>query len=842
LLFLSGFGSLGAQVAWGKLFAGTLGHEVASVLAVVTAVMAGLSLGGVAWRPGLWGLSPLRTAALLEGLIGAGTVASAYLAPSLGLAASRWIGTDPSPAWHWFVAFLVPGLALLPMTTAMGATLPVMEHLVREQTRDDRQIGHVYFLNTLGAMAGCLGIAFLAMPSLGLRGATLLCGSANILCGLLFLGRAPISAPVERPSPRRSPHPGGLSRRRLLGSLLLTGFLGIGFEVAGIRALSLVFENTVFSFASALGMYLLGTALGATAYHRWGRGRHPVDLLSWLLACVALGEMISASTMPYSRAWFDSVLSSARGAAWGIPAAEFALCAVMFLLPAVAMGACFSHLTALARSGDRGIGPAVGWNYLGGAGAGLGVGVWLLPAAGFKWTFLVLAGCTLAATPSLRSWSWSGAVAILAGLRVALLPDDLRLVEVPAGSRLVETRVGAMATVSVVSDAGDRRALRVNNRFQMGGTAAVVAQRRQAHIPLLLHPAPRTALFLGPGTGITLGAATLHPGLRVDAVELIPEVIECMPRFAPENRSPATNPAVHLHVSDARRFVQVTPNRYDVIVADLFHPARDGAGFLYTREHFQAVRNRLEPGGLFCQWLPVHQLDDASWWLIVRTFQAVFSHTEVWMLHYNIDIPVLGLVGRAEPLREEAAGMVERRLAQVATGELRSAGIMNAVQVLGGWVSGPRTVASQAPPGPLNTDDFPRVIFETPWIPVREGGDAAGGPFLGILDRLRPPAGAVPGVSPLVASFMSARDQYLHGLAREAAGDLPGAMELYLGSAAGSLHFTSGYARMVGIIQVMAEGDRSRARQLYDRLLAAQPDQPLGRQLLQRLFESPPGP
>src|SRR5439155_19842133 len=168
------------------------------------------------------------------------------------------------------------------------------------------------------------------------------------------------------------------------------------------------------------------------------------------------------------------------------------------------------------------------------------------------------------------------------------------------GGRIAEYREGVMASVAVIEDAGGDRVLRVNNRFQMGGTAAAAAEYRHAHIPLLLHRAPKRALFLGLGTGITFGAAALHPDLQSDGVELVPEVVELMPLFAPSNFAPYRQPQLKLSVADARRHVRATGVHYDVIVADLFHPARDGAGSLYTLEHFRAVRERLAPGGLFC--------------------------------------------------------------------------------------------------------------------------------------------------------------------------------------------------------------------------------------------------
>src|SRR5262249_53222215 len=148
----------------------------------------------------------------------------------------------------------------------------------------------------------------------------------------------------------------------------------------------------------------------------------------------------------------------------------------------------------------------------------------------------------------------------------------------PQDKRVREYRDGIMASVAVVEDVARHRVLRVNNHFQMGGTGAADAEYRHAHIPLLLHPNPKRALILGVGTGITLGGASLHPDLKIDGVELLPEVIEVMSEFEPYNRSPDQNPAVHIYAADARRFIKLTQTKYDVIVADLFHPAADGAG------------------------------------------------------------------------------------------------------------------------------------------------------------------------------------------------------------------------------------------------------------------------
>lgn len=129
VFLLSGLGSLGAQVAWAKLFAIGLGHEVPSVISVVTTVMVGLALGSAAWtfKPSGW--SALRTYAWLELIIGLGVMLSAMLVLPWCRVVAGWMGVDPSGSLQWSLSILAPLVLLLPATAAMGATLPAMEAL-----------------------------------------------------------------------------------------------------------------------------------------------------------------------------------------------------------------------------------------------------------------------------------------------------------------------------------------------------------------------------------------------------------------------------------------------------------------------------------------------------------------------------------------------------------------------------------------------------------------------------------------------------------------------------------------------------------------------------------------
>ena len=273
-----------------------------------------------------------------------------------------------------------------------------------------------------------------------------------------------------------------------------------------------------------------------------------------------------------------------------------------------------------------------------------------------------------------------------------------------------------MATVSVVEDASGVSRLHINNRQQEGSSATLLADARQALLPILLHPSPRRALFLGLGTGVTALSAAEDPMLQVDAVELLPEVIDASVHFTRMFGGDARNPRLHLMTADARRFVRATRERYDVIVSDNFHPARSGSGSLYTVEHFRAVQDRLAAGGLFCQWLPLHQLDLETLRSIVRAFLTVSPRGWAMLATNSLDTPVVGLVARSGGDRFDVRQVHERLTGVAMPRSPVELGIADDLALLGSFIAGPRALARFAGNAPLNTDDRPVVAYRAPRI------------------------------------------------------------------------------------------------------------------------------
>ncbi|MCU0254961.1 MAG: fused MFS/spermidine synthase, partial [Acidobacteria bacterium] len=643
VLFFSGFAGLGYEMLWTRMLSTALGHEISAVLAVVAAFFCGCALGSWALDgPVRRSLDPVRWYAWIEVVIGVWSVALSALLPLVVATAAGVIGAEPGALRQWAASFGISFLALAPATIAMGATLPAIERIVTGRNA----VGTLYAANTLGAVAGLMATTYALIPALGQTATSWVLAAANLVCAgaalALLRGRSRTTA---APAASR-PDPAALSSLRLGTTAFLAGLLGIGFEVLVTRVLGQVLENTVYSFSSVLAVFLVGTALGAALAGRLTRGQAAAAAVRRLLVATSAACLLGVAILPSAGGVYRRVQAAAGGGQAAAIGAEIVVATLVLLLPTMAMGATFSVLAQRAVHGGLGLGRLLAANTLGASLAPALFGVALLPAFGSRTALLLTSAGYLTLVPEWRGRAWRGALAP-AALAVLVLagPGTGHMVTLEPGDRLLDHREGVMASVSVVEDARGERHLKVNDRFQMGGTTSFYSDVREAEIPLLLHSDPRRALFLGLGAGVTFAAAAQHPELEAVGVELLPEVVGVLPRFEKVTGDLARAPNLRIVVADARRYVLATPERFDVVVGDLFHPSRDGAGALYTVEHFEAVRRRLRPGGLFCQWLPLYQLDLEVLRTIVRSFRQVFPEARLHLAHYSLEAPIVGLIG-----------------------------------------------------------------------------------------------------------------------------------------------------------------------------------------------------
>ena len=421
----SGFAALAYQMVWTQQLGTWLGHEVAAVLAVIAAFFGGLGLGAWALGPRVArSARPGRWVAALELAIAAWALLLLGLMPLAGAGLARLIGEDAGALRHWALAFAGPFLLLLPATAAMGATLPAMERVLGRLREGGYGIGGLYALNTAGAVAGTLAAAFWLAPRFGFAATAATAVVLNLGCAALaWLGLRQVrreallsEAAALRPAAPAPMQEANATHRppQALLRLALSGLLGIATEVLIVRALSQLAENTVYTYAMLLALYLLGTALGAAAYQRGLAARPDVDavrtglvvavLASTLLAVLALAAApaLQAAALQRGDAGFGTAL-----------AVEAGLGLLAFALPTLAMGALFSHLAVEARAAGWSFGHGLAANTAGATLAAPLFGVLRLPLLGAGLLLAVVSTAYLALLPP-RAWRsawaafWSG--------------------------------------------------------------------------------------------------------------------------------------------------------------------------------------------------------------------------------------------------------------------------------------------------------------------------------------------------------------------------------------------------------------------------------------------------
>lgn len=757
LMAASGFAALGYQVVWTQQAALWLGHEGAAVLAVLTAFFGGLALGAATLGRRIErSVHAARWYAACELAIAAWALGLAALLQPAAVLVLQAIGPEPSPLRHWGLAFGATFALLLPATLAMGATLPALERAVAALLRRPSAVAAAYAANTLGGIAGVLGAAFWLVPQYGLAATAALCAASNAACALMALRVFPRAvAPAAQAS--------GALPRRLEWILAATGFLGMAFEMLVMRVVAQVTESTVYTYAILLALYLAGTSLGAAFHHR-ALGRFAAKAVQdTLVIAVALAAIAGAAVLGAAPA-LQATIAAGHGPTWPRALLGEALLSALAFLPATfCMGALFAHLATRCRDEGLGLARALAVNALAAATAPAIVALALIPLLGLKVALLAcaLAYLALLAPAAWRRWpAWFPVAA--ATVAFAVVPS-LAIVRIPEGGRLLRQATGPIATVSIVADGSGITTLHIDNHQQEGSSATRFADARQAWLPMLLHPAPRRALFLGLGTGVTSAAAAEDAGLAVDAVELLPEVIALSHHFTGDTGFAARRRMV---AADARRFVRASPDRYDLIVADNFHPARSGSGALYTVEHFRAVRERLAQGGLFCQWLPLHQLDLPTLRIIVASFLEANPGAYAILATYSLETPTVGLVARRDGGPWNADALRVRLADARVTAWAAEAGFDTEIAVLGTFVADANALAAFSGGAPLNTDDRPLVAYRAPMATYQPESRPRERLMSVLAEWHVAPealltAPVAPSMRARLAAYMSARDRFL---------------------------------------------------------------------------------
>ena len=777
---VSGAAALVYEVAWTRLLTLYLGHGVAAASTVLAAFMGGLAVGaGVAGPKSDYTARDraMRTYAVLEIAIAALALAMPFGLRAIQPLLSSAYADGNGSIWFPVLRLVTSLLFVAVPAVAMGATFPyVARWYVPNASAATRDAGALYAANTVGAAVGAIAAGFVLLPTLGLRATTWVGVAMNIVVAgaawtlatratsVASPGAAP--SPVPVPLPARAAAAKGASRagRKEKGAIVLTprpmlaavalgvsGFLSLALQIVWSRLLAQILGPTTYAFSLVVAVFIAGLAMGAMLGRRLAdRALQPAAGLAAVLAVAVTAVTVSVWTVD------GGLLSMAKAVA--APQATFesvllrqVLLVGAWLLPlALALGCAFPLAIKAGTGRNESLGSDLGLIYavntIGAIAGSLAAGFILIPAWGLYgslralgiaataaavalviaagsrgsarvWTLAACAGAAVA-TAALPRWNpalmSSGAYKYASSMSAEALQVSL------AAGRLLYYKEGAVATVSVREAAGTT-SLAIDGKVDASNAGDMLTQRLLAHVPMLLHPAPRTAAILGLGSGVTLGAALRHPVERVDVLEISPEVVAASRFFEPENGAALTDPRTRLIVGDGRTHVMLGRATYDVIVSEPSNPWMAGIASLFTREFFQAARARLAPGGVLCQWAHTYDISGEDLRSVVGTFASVFPEATLWLVG---DGDVL-LVGSNAPLGPRVAALPERWAARPeVAADLASVGARSPFALISLLVAEGPAVSRFAGAAPFQTDDYAGVEFSGPrTVFSRDGAD-----------------------------------------------------------------------------------------------------------------------
>lgn len=550
--------------------------------------------------------------------------------------------------------------------------------------------------------------------------------------------------------------------RLVLWGIGVSGFCALGYEVLWTRILSMVVGASVYGFTVMLAAFLTGIALGGTAYgffRKWvglkkrnSIGPYLPTIVSFGIVHVMIGVTailvtyflrdLPANSIRLQEFFFSKKLSLFGARQW----ANFALAFSYMIVPAFFMGVAFPLAGEIHIAYKRTVGHAVGevlaFNTIGALLGSATSGFVLIYLFGIErslqylslinvafgllvlfsiwnirfltWgllalTLIVIVFSTLTPT-AWRIWNRNYFAIYRSNQPEAFrTPEMVR--EAIENTDVLYYHEGVEASVSSIKVKGGDQAFLINGRIEASTRMGdLQCQFTLGHLPMLLHRNPKKILVIGLGSGITLGATSVYPGVeKLTLVELEPKVVGVARTFENYNHRVLDHPKLKMVFNDGRNFLMTTREKFDVITADPIHPWFRGAGYLYTAEYFKIAAEHLLPGGIMCQWLPIYELDTEDLKSVVKTFSEHFPHTMIWLTRNDAE-----MIGSSSPILVDEMEL-ERRMAEPKiSNSLKSVMMGSASDLLSYFVMGTEGAKAFSQRGTMNTDENLYLEFSAP--------------------------------------------------------------------------------------------------------------------------------
>jgi len=198
------------------------------------------------------------------------------------------------------------------------------------------------------------------------------------------------------------------------------------------------------------------------------------------------------------------------------------------------------------------------------------------------------------------------------------------------------------------------------------------------HPVMLTHPNPGKVFIAGGGEGATLREVLAHRAVnKAVMVDIDREVVDVCRRFLPSfHQNSFDDPRAELHFADARKYLEESVDKFDVIIIDLADPLAQGPSrLLYTQEFYQVVKQRLQGDGIMAvQAEPAGLTDLQNFAAIASTLESVFPIVRPYQAHIPSFAGLWGFISASQSLNPTklTAEEIDARISARVSKELKS--------------------------------------------------------------------------------------------------------------------------------------------------------------------------
>jgi spermidine synthase len=671
--------------------------------------------------------------------------------------------------------FAVTIVFLIAPTICMGATLPLLSQWISEREHlFEGSISGLYGINTIGACCGCLTAGFILLPNLGLSTTNYIFAAVNVGLALFIWtvtsqfslepaadtdfeddeseDQLPgLETVVGSPTLKKSISSEGLWI--LLGIFAATGAISMAYQVLWTRAYVIILGSSTYSFTIVLTAVLLGlgsgSALGAPIVSKI---RRPLYWLGFIQSGVAGSALLSFFVLDNLPRWLFERLNDTIHSAGEIYLYYFFLVGLVVLIPMILQGLTFPIvIRGIIKQRDqsgRDVGRAYAYNTFGAIAGSFAAGFVFMPWIGLETsiTLTISLNIAVAATAGLLAYTEDRDTRLVGVQALAIALITGTLLAAPGVNPIALTR--GMFRVYWARELYDEESFEGKGPelafYEDGLTATVTVEKRPNLTTLKANGKPEASdggdmptqilvgLFpmlarsgwedaevgdedvamVGYGSGVTAGATLQWPVDRLDVAEIEQAMIPASRHFNHVNNKPLQDDRLKIYETDGRNFLSYIDRKYDVIISEPSNPWVSGVSALFTVDHFENVKRRLAPNGLFAQWVQIYEMRPKNVKRIFATIREVFPHIQAFSSKpQGTDLIVLAA---KKPISFPLEGYARAWDIESVAEEMERGGIEHPQQMYGQMFMNGEKMTSYAQGVRLNTYDNGLLEYSAP--------------------------------------------------------------------------------------------------------------------------------